>query len=179
MSLHGLSRDAWDRYSGGRQWDYRIVAPGYKYNLTDVAAAIGLHQLHRAEDMRRAREARALAYLDALADLAAVELPAADANRIHAWHLFPLRLRLEALSIDRNRFMDELKDAGVGCSVHWRPLHAHPYYQERFAFTLADFPVATAQFERLVSIPLSSAMSDADLEYVVDTVRSVTRRFRR
>lgn len=179
MSLHGLSRDAWDRYSGGRQWDYRIVAPGYKYNLTDVAAAIGIHQLRRAEEMRRARESRALAYLDALADVRAVELPPTDANRIHAWHLFPLKLRLDELSIDRNRFIDELKDAGVGCSVHWRPLHAHPYYQERFAVTAADFPVATAQFERLVSIPLSSAMSDSDVDHVVETVRTLTSRFRR
>ncbi len=119
MSLHGLSRDAWDRYSGGRAWDYRIVAPGYKYNLTDVAAAIGVHQLRRAEAMRVARERRAAEYLDALSDVAAIELPPTDANRLHSWHLFPIKLRLEQLTIDRNRFIDELKDAGIGCSVHW------------------------------------------------------------
>lgn len=179
MSLHGLTRDAWDRYSGGRSWDYRIVAPGYKYNLTDVAAAIGIHQLRRAEPMRQARERRALAYLDALADVAAVELPPTDANRLHAWHLFPIKLRLEQLSIDRNRFIDELRDAGVGCSVHWRPLHAHPYYQERFGIGPGDYPVASAQFERLVSLPLSSTMSEADTAYVVDTVRALAARFRR
>lgn len=179
MSLHGLTRDAWDRYSGGRSWDYRIVAPGYKYNLTDVAAAIGIHQLSRAEAMRQAREQRARAYLDALADVSAVELPPTDADRIHAWHLFPLKLRLDELSIDRNRFIDELRDAGVGCSVHWRPLHAHPYYQERFAIAPTDYPVATAQFDRLVSIPLSSTMSDADVDHVVAAVRDLTRRFRR
>ncbi len=179
MSLHGLTRDAWDRYSGGRSWDYRIVAAGYKYNLTDVAAAIGIHQLRRAEEMRQAREGRARAYLSALADVSAVELPPTDANRIHAWHLFPLKLRLNELSIDRNRFIEELRDAGVGCSVHWRPLHAHPYYQERLAIAPGDYPVATAQFERLVSIPLSSTMSDADVDHVVDAVRDLTRRFRR
>jgi perosamine synthetase len=179
MSLHGLTRDAWDRYSGGRSWDYRIVAPGYKYNLTDIAAAIGIHQLRRAEEMRLAREKRALAYLNALADVSAVELPPTDTDRIHAWHLFPLKLRLNELSIDRNRFVDELRESGVGCSVHWRPLHAHPYYQDRFAIAPSDYPVATAQFERLVSIPLSSTMSDADVDQVVAAVRDLTRRFRR
>ena len=179
MSLHGLTRDAWDRYSGGRSWDYRIVAPGYKYNLTDVAAAIGIHQLGRAEEMRVAREQRALAYLDQLAGVSAVELPPTDANRIHAWHLFPLRLRLDQLSIDRNRFIDELRDAGVGCSVHWRPLHLHPYHQEQLAVTPSEYPVATALFERLVSLPLSSTMSPADVEYVAAVVSDLTRRFRR
>lgn len=179
MSLHGLTRDAWDRYSGGRSWDYRIVAPGYKYNLTDVAAAIGIHQLARAEEMRRAREQRALAYLDQLADVAAVELPPTDDNRLHAWHLFPVKLRLDALSIDRNRFIDELKDAGIGCSVHWRPLHLHPYHQEQLGGAPDPCPVATAQFDRLVSIPLSSAMSEADVDQVVDVLRDLTRRFQR
>jgi dTDP-4-amino-4,6-dideoxygalactose transaminase len=179
MSLHGLTRDAWDRYSGGRSWDYRIVAPGYKYNLTDVAAAIGIHQLRRAESMRQARETLALGYLDALGDVAEIELPPTDVNRIHAWHLFPVKLNLSALSIDRNRFIDELREAGVGCSVHWRPLHAHPYYQERFAIAAGDFPVASAQFERLVSIPLFSTMTKADVDHVVDAMRRLTRRFRR
>jgi len=179
MSLHGLTRDAWDRYSGGASWDYRIVAAGYKYNLTDIAAAIGIHQLRRAEPMRRAREARAHAYLEALADLSAIELPPTDSNRLHAWHLFPLRLHLDQLAIDRNRFIDELRAAGVGCSVHWRPLHAHPYYQQRLACDTADFPVATAQFERLVSIPLYSTMSDADVDHVIDVIRTLSRRHRR
>lgn len=179
MSLHGLSRDAWDRYSGGRAWDYRIVAPGYKYNLTDVAAAIGVHQLRRAEAMRVARERRAAEYLDALSDVAAIELPPTDANRLHSWHLFPIKLRLEQLTIDRNRFIDELKDAGIGCSVHWRPLHLHPYHQERSGWRPEDLPVATAQFERIVSLPLFSTMTDQDLREVVATLRSIVTRFRR
>jgi dTDP-4-amino-4,6-dideoxygalactose transaminase len=179
MSLHGLTRDAWDRYTGGKSWDYRIVAPGYKYNLTDVAAAIGIHQLRRAEHMRLAREKIARGYLDALSDVVEIELPPTDANRIHAWHLFPVKLRLSALSIDRNRFIDELRDAGVGCSVHWRPLHAHPYYQERFSVAPSDYPAATAQFERLISIPLFSTMSDGEVDHVVDAVRRLSRQFRR
>ena len=143
MSLHGLSQDAWERYSGGSSWDYRIIAPGFKYNLTDIAAAIGIHQLARAEEMRREREGIARFYLEAFADVDEIELPPEDANRIHAWHLFPIKLRLERLSIDRNQFIEELKKAGVGCSVHWRPLHLHPYYQETFGWREEDFPVAT------------------------------------
>ena len=127
MSLHGLSHTAWGRYSGG-SWDYRIIAPGFKYNLTDVAAAIGVHQLARAEAMREARERIALAYREELAGLEAIELPAIPERRIHSWHLFPIRLRLERLKIDRDAFMAELKELGVGCSVHWRPLHLHDYY---------------------------------------------------
>ncbi len=179
MSLHGLSRDAWDRYSGGNSWDYRIVAPGFKYNMTDVAAAMGIHQLHRAEAMRAQREAIALAYVDALGDVDEIELPPVDANRLHAWHLFPLRLRTERFTIGRDAFIDELRALGVGCSVHWRPLHLHPYYQTQFGLTPADFPVASALFERLVSIPIFSAMEESEVEHVVSAVRSLARRFRR
>ena len=179
MSLHGLSRDAWHRYSGGKSWDYRIVAPGYKYNLTDVAAAIGVPQLHRAEAMRRSRERIAMAYQAALADLSEIELPPSDINRIHAWHLFPVRLKLETLSINRDQFIDELRERGVGCSVHWRPLHLHPYYQERFSLGPEDFPVATAQFHRLISIPIFSSMTDADVDHVVAVIRRLAHDFRR
>ena len=129
MSLHGLSHDAWKRYMGTGSWDYAIEAPGFKYNLTDVAAAIGLHQLAQAEAFRRSREAIALSYIERLAPIDAVELPPNPTNRMHAWHLFPLRLRLDRLAIDRNTFFEEMRQRGIGCSVHWRPLHLHPYYQ--------------------------------------------------
>lgn len=179
MSLHGLSRDAWDRYSGGKSWDYRIIAPGYKYNMTDVAAAIGIHQLARAEEMRQKREAVALTYLDALSDVTEIELPPTDSNRLHAWHLFPVRLRLDMLSLDRDRFIDELRDLGIGCSVHWRPLHCHPYYQERFGFTPENFPTASAQFDRLVSIPIFSNMTEDEVGRVVAAIRRLAHTFRR
>ena len=108
LSLHGLSHDAWDRYSGNGSWDYRILAPGYKYNMTDIAAAIGIHQLARAEEMRQRREEIAHEYMQRLADVDEIELPAGRPDRLHAWHLFPIRLRLELLSIDRDRFIREL-----------------------------------------------------------------------
>ena len=173
MSLHGLSQDAWERYSGGTSWDYKIIAPGYKYNLTDVAAAIGIHQLSRAEEMRRERERIARFYLQSLAGLSEIELPPEDGNRIHAWHLFPIRLRLDRLSIDRNQFIEKLKAAGIGCSVHWRPLHLHPYYKETFGWKAEEFPVARALWPRLISLPIFPGMSPVEIEYIVDTVKAI------
>ena len=175
MSLHGLSQDAWERYSGGTSWDYRIIAPGYKYNLTDIAAAIGIHQLSRAEEMRRAREEIAHLYLQAFDEISEIELPPEDGNRIHSWHLFPIRLCLDRLSISRNQFIEKLKAAGVGCSVHWRPLHLHPYYQETFDWRAEEFPVATTLWPRLVSLPIFPDMSPAEIEYVVDTVKVICK----
>ncbi len=177
MSLHGLSHDAWGRYSGNGSWDYRIVAPGFKYNLTDIAAAIGIHQLARAEDMRLRREAIARDYLTALSQVAEIELPPDDANRLHSWHLFPLRLNLERLTVDRNTFMEELRQAGVKCSVHWRPLHLHPYYRETYAWRDADLPVATALWERLISLPIFPAMLPYEINHVVKTVKEVCHRY--
>jgi dTDP-4-amino-4,6-dideoxygalactose transaminase len=179
MSLHGLSQDAWKRFSKGGSWDYRILAPGFKYNLTDVAAAIGIHQLARAEEMRQGREAVARRFLEALADTDELELPADDENRIHSWHLFPIRLRLDRLSIDRNAFMQELKARGVGCSVHWRPLHLHPYYAETFGWRAEDLPAATAVFDRLISLPIFPGMREDEIAGVVDTVRGLCGENRR
>ena len=175
MSLHGLSHDAWNRYAGSGSWDYRIVAPGYKYNLTDIAAAIGIHQLERAEAMRLDREMLAYRYFEAFADVPQIELPPNPADRIHSWHLFPIRLRLDQLSVDRNTFFSLLREGGIGCSVHWRPLHLHPYY-ESFGWKPADLPVATAQWERLITLPLFPGMQDEEQDLVVDTVRQLCSR---
>jgi dTDP-4-amino-4,6-dideoxygalactose transaminase len=178
MSLHGLSQDAWGRYSGGG-WDYRIIAPGYKYNLTDIAAAIGIHQLARAEQMRQERERTALLYMEALADLGALELPSVDENRIHSWHLFPLKLQLDRLSINRDEFIVELKQSGVGCSVHWRPLHLHPYYRDTYGWRPEDFPVASSMWERLVSLPIFYGMTGEEIECVIQTVRRLCKKHAR
>ena len=178
MALHGLSHDAWGRYSGG-PWDYRIVAPGFKYNLTDMAAALGLRQLERAEALRAEREALALRYRAALAEIAELETPPAPADRVHAWHLFPIRLRLERLKADRNQIMDELKQGGVGCSVHWRPLHLHPYYQEEFGWRPEQLPAATALWERLISLPIFPGMRADEFDHVVRTLKAVCARHAR
>ena len=179
MSLHGLSADAWGRYASNGSWDYKIVAPGYKYNLTDIAAAIGIHQLGRGEAMRREREEIARTYREAFAAIGQVDLPAGDANRIESWHLFAIRLRLKSLKIDRNEFIDELKRAGVGCSVHWRPLHLHPYYQKTFGWRAKDFPVATAQWKRLVSLPIFPGMREEEISHVIRTVKRICERHAR
>jgi perosamine synthetase len=178
MSLHGLSHGAWKRYSGNGSWDYHIVAPGYKYNMTDIAAAIGLHQLDRADAMRQEREAIAHYYLEAFADVEELELPPDPADRVHAWHLFPIRLRLEKMPrcISRNRFIELLRERGVGCSVHWRPLHLHPYYEQTFHWTREQFPVASAQWERLVSLPIFPGMRRREQEHVVSVVRRLCAR---
>ena len=176
MSLHGLSHDAWGRYSGGGSWDYKIIAPGYKYNLTDIAAAIGIHQLERAEEMRLKREEIAHRYLQELSDVEEIELQHDDINRINSWHLFRIQLRLPQLSIGRNAFMEKLKEDGVGCSVHWRPLHLHPYYQETFGWRPDDFPVATSVWERLISLPIFSGMMDDEVMYVVQTIKKICAR---
>jgi dTDP-4-amino-4,6-dideoxygalactose transaminase len=176
MSLHGLSRDAWDRYSGNGSWDYRIVAPGYKYNLTDVAAAIGLHQLRRAEEMRLARQSVARRYSVAFESIEEFDLPLEPKNRILSWHLYPIRLNLDRLSIDRNEFMEALRAAGIGTSVHWRPLHLHPYYEETFGWRHEDLPAATAVWPRLVSLPIFPGMSEDEIDHVIHTMEELCAR---
>jgi dTDP-4-amino-4,6-dideoxygalactose transaminase len=173
MSLHGLSHDAWGRYTGGGSWDYRIVQPGYKYNMTDIAAAIGCHQLSRGEEMRQQREVVAEYYLQELSNLEEVGLPVTDVNRLHSWHLFPIRLQLDRLSIDRNEFIEELKANGVGCSVHWRPLHLHPLYQERLGWNAHHLPAATALWNEIISLPIFSSMTVEECEHVVETVKEL------
>ncbi|MEM7352496.1 MAG: DegT/DnrJ/EryC1/StrS family aminotransferase [Acidobacteriota bacterium] len=178
LSLHGLSNDAWGRYTSKGAWDYRIIAAGYKYNLTDVAAALGIHQLARAETMRQARERVALELIEGLRDVDEIELPTVPEDRIHSWHLFQIKLHLDQLTIDRDRFLEELRERGIGFSVHWRPLHLHPYYQETFGWRPEHLPVATEVWRRTISLPIFPAMTDEELRAVVDAVREVCRRYR-
>jgi perosamine synthetase len=176
MSLHGLSHDAWGRYASGGHWDYRIVAPGYKYNLTDVAAAIGLHQLARANELLDRRRRIAGIYLEELAACDTLELPHVDPNRQHAWHLFPIRLCLDRLTMGRNQFIEALAALGVTCSVHWRPLHLHPYYQETFGTSAGTCPTASLTFERLISLPIFPNMTDLEIDWVVSAVKKTSAR---
>ena len=177
MSLHGLSRDAWTRFTGNGNWDYRIVAPGYKYNLTDIAASVGLHQLARAENMRLERELLAANYRAAFSDLEQLELPIDPLDRIHSWHLFPVRLRLDRLTIDRNEFIEKLRQERIGCSVHWRPLHLHPYYAETFGWTPESLPTATSVWQRLISLPIFPGMTQTEQARVIDVVRGLCADF--
>jgi perosamine synthetase len=171
MSLHGLRNNP-----NAESWNYEIAAAGYKYNLTDVAAALGIGQLEQAEEMRRKREDIALRYIDGFSDQDVIELSRTDPNRIHSWHLFQISLRLERLNITRNQFIEELKKLGILCSVHWKPLHLHPFYQKTFGWTADQFPNATNLWERLVSLPLFPTMTDCQVEYVISNIRELCKR---
>ncbi len=174
MRLHGISRDVFDRYtSTAPSWHYEVVAPGFKDNMTDMAAALGRVQLTRAASMREARAAIAAQYDAAFADLP-LRLPArpGTADTTHAWHLYVLRLAEEA-PVERNRFIELMAQAGVGCSVHFIPLHHHPYWRELRGPDAPSLPVADAQFQRAVSLPIFSSMSQGQVDKVVASVRSI------
>jgi dTDP-4-amino-4,6-dideoxygalactose transaminase len=175
MRLHGISRDVFDRYrSTAPSWHYDVVAPGYKYNLTDPAAAMGRVQLRRADAMRTRREQIAARYTEGLADLPLDLPPAGEDGTQHAWHLYVVRLRDDAL-VDRTAFIEQMASRGVGCSVHFIPLHLQPYWRDSLELRPEQLPVATAEFERVVSLPAFSSMTDAQVERVVETVAAVLR----
>ena len=173
MRLHGMNRDAFDRYTAKvPSWYYEVVAPGFKYNLTDIAAALGLQQLKKAQAFQRARQRIAAMYDAAFAGLPLTLPPQPRPGDQHAWHLYALRLA-EGAAIERDRFIERLFDAGIGCSVHYIPLHLHPYWRERYALRPEMFPQAHKAYERIVSLPLYTRMSDADVRRVVDAVRGI------
>ena len=173
MRLHGISRDVFGRYrSTAPSWQYEVVAPGYKYNLTDPAAAMGRVQLRRSGEMRDKRAAIAARYHEAFAGLP-LQLPAdAPEGDSHAWHLYVIRMTADA-SVARDEFIAEMAKAGVGCSVHFIPLHMHPYWREQYRLTDQQFPVATAEFARVASLPIFSSMTDQQVDKVIRAVCGV------
>lgn len=179
MSLHGISRDAWKRFTGEGSWYYEIIAPGYKYNLTDIASAIGIHQLRRAGELHEKRSALAKLYEARLADIDELALPATQPDRIHSWHLYVIRLRLEKLALNRGEFIDHLKAAGIGTSVHYTPLHMHPYYRETFGYHPEHLPCMARVYPEIVTLPLYPDMTPDEVDYVCATVREVIARGRR
>jgi dTDP-4-amino-4,6-dideoxygalactose transaminase len=174
MRLHGISRDVFDRYTSDKpSWFYEVIAPGFKYNLTDVAAALGVVQLARADEFRDRREAIARAYDTAFRDLP-VDLPAVRRkDDLHAWHLYVLALRVDALPFSRDEFIARLAAAGVGTSVHFIPLHLQPYWRDRYGLSPSDFPAASECFRRIVSLPIYPAMTDAEVARVIGAVRGL------
>ncbi|WP_343636189.1 DegT/DnrJ/EryC1/StrS family aminotransferase [Roseateles sp.] len=171
MRLHGINRDAFDRFTAKvPSWYYEIVAPGFKYNLTDIAAALGLHQLKRLPAFQRRREQIAARYFEALAGLPLILPPKAPDGDVHSWHLYVLRLSDEA-PVSRDVFIERMFEQGIGCSVHYVPLHQHPYWKERYGLTGAMFPESQKAYERTVTIPLYTAMTDEQVERVIGAVR--------
>ncbi len=172
MRLHGIHRDAFDRFTAKvPSWYYEIVAPGFKYNLTDIAAAMGLHQLQRIDGFQVRREQIATRFDQALADLPLVLPPRPQhAGDLHAWHLYVVRLS-DAATITRDQLIDSLFADGIGVSVHYIPLHLHPYWKERYDLQPVQFPHSQKAYERMVSLPLYTRMTDADVERVITAVR--------
>ncbi|MGD9891845.1 MAG: DegT/DnrJ/EryC1/StrS family aminotransferase [Dehalococcoidia bacterium] len=178
-ALHGMSRDAWKRYGRGGSWFYEVVAPGYKYNLSDIQAALGLAQLERLDERNARRALLAGRMTEALSDCDAAEPLAVRPEVDHAWHLYVIRLCDGTLTVDRNRFIEELEARGIATSVHFIPLHLHPYYREMHGTRAGDFPVAESSFERAISLPLYPSMSEADADRVAEAVRDVARTYAR
>jgi perosamine synthetase len=179
MSLHGISKDAWKRFSSSGSWYYEIVAPGFKYNLTDIASAIGLWQLKKAEEFRIKREKIALKYFEGLKSVDEIELPPRSEDRIHSWHLFYIRLNLQKLSINRSEFIEKLKERGVMTSVHWMPLHLHPYYKEVYGHKEEDFEVASKVYLQLISLPIFPDMREEESDYVIENVKRLCKEYKR
>ena len=175
MRLHGMNRDAFDRFTAQvPSWYYEVVAPGFKYNLTDIAAALGIHQLKRLPAFQARRQAMAERYEHAFEDLPVVRAPWAPAGQTHSWHLYVLRLTARA-ALQRDEFIERLYAAGIGCGVHYIPLHLQPYWRDRYDLRKGDFPHSQRAFEAMVSLPLYTRMTDADIDRVILTVRSLLR----
>jgi dTDP-4-amino-4,6-dideoxygalactose transaminase len=171
MRLHGINRDAFDRFTAKvPSWYYEVVAPGFKYNLTDIAAAMGIHQLQKADRFRQRRAEIARCYDEHFADLPLVRPANAPDGELHAWHLYVIRLADG--TVPRDRFIERLYESGVGCSVHYIPLHLQPYWRDTFGLRNDMFPVSQSAYENMVSLPIYSKMTDEDVQFVIDAVRA-------
>jgi dTDP-4-amino-4,6-dideoxygalactose transaminase len=178
MALHGISKDAWKRYTAEGSWYYEIVAPGFKYNMTDVAAAMGLAQLVKADRMWQQRRLIAQRYDAAFKDVAQLQIPYDREDCQHAWQLYMLRLNLDRLRVDRAGFIQALKEHQIGASVHFIPIHLHPYYRETYGYGPEDFPVAFHEYQRELSLPIYSKMTDRDIDDVIAAVIEITTTYR-
>jgi perosamine synthetase len=179
LSLHGLSNHAWPHFDTRSAWDYDVVEPGFKDNLTDLAAALGLAQLERADELAARRRAVAQRYESGLGGQELVDPVLVSRPEACAWHLYALRLRLEGLDCDRDQIIRELANTGIGTSVHYRPLHMHTWYRHRYRYGRDDLPVASDAFDRLMSLPIYPDLTMAEADRVVDVLDSVLRAHRR
>jgi perosamine synthetase len=177
--LHGMSRDAWGRYTSAGSWRYDVTYPGFKYNMNDLAAAIGRVQLRRLPAMHERRRALAALYTRLLEEVSELQLPGTRREVDHGWHLYPVRLRPEQLSIHRDQVIEKLTAAGIGTSVHFIPLHLHSYYREMMACRPQDFPVASAAADTILSLPFHTRLTDEDAGYVAGCLRDVLGSARR
>ena len=174
-----MSRDAYNRYSAEGSWYYEVILPGFKCNMTDIQASLGLQQLKKLPGFQTRRREVVERYNRAFSGMEEIRIPAERPEVESAWHLYVIRLNLETLNIDRNRFIEELKARNIGTSVHFIPVHLHPYYRDKYGYKPEDFPVAYENFQRIISLPLHPRLSDEDVEDVIEAVRDVVAKFRR
>jgi dTDP-4-amino-4,6-dideoxygalactose transaminase len=178
-SLHGMDRDAYKRYSAEGSWYYEVVLPGFKCNMTDIQAALGIHQLRKLPRFQERRRAIVARYQAAFEALPQVETPVELGGAESSWHLYVLRLQTDLLTIDRAQFIEEMKKRRIGTSVHFIPVHLHPYYRDKYGFRPDGFPVAYREYQRLVSLPLYPRLSDQDVSDVIEAVQDTVRAHRR
>ena len=179
LSLHGLSKNAWNRYSEGGSAEYQVLAPGFNYAMTDIQAAIGIHQLEKLEAFQSRREEIVARYDRLFADLPEIILPPRRDDSVHAWHLYAVRVETAGLTISRAQFIEELRERGIGTSLHFIPIHFHPYFREHLGWREGDFPVTEHVYGGLVSLPLYPRMRDADVERVSAAVHDTIEQSRR
>lgn len=179
LSLHGMSKNAWNRYSETGSWFYEVQEPGFKYNMTDMQAALGLVQLDRLPEMQERRRVLAQRFNAAFVDEPALQTPSVRSDAEMAWHIYPLRIRPERLTINRDEFIERLKAFNIGTAVHFIPIHFHPYYRDKYGWKMGQFPNAEAYFSREISLPLYPSMTDGDADDVISAVHAVVRAHRR
>ncbi len=179
LALHGMSNDAWDRYTARGSWAYQVLAAGYNYTMSDFQAALGHAQFERLDEFQRQRTKLARMYDERLAALSEIVLPIERAGTTHAWHLYVVRLRPETLTISRDDFIARMKERGIGTSVHFIPIHHHPYYRETFGWAPGDFPAADEAFETMVSLPLYTRMNETSVDRVATAVEEIVRSHRK
>lgn len=179
MRLHGINRDAWKRYTESGSWYYEVVAPGYKYNFTDLQASLGLPQLKKVDTMWNSRKRIAAKYTEALKDLDMIQLHTIKPDRDSSWHLFPIRLYLDRITKNRAQIINELREKKIGVGVHFMPVHQHLYYSETFNLSDAEYPVASAAFPRLMSLPIYPGMTDDNVDKVIDVLINTLNKFKK
>lgn len=177
--LHGMSLDAWKRYSSEGSWYYEVIKPGFKYNMTDIAAAIGIQQLRKLSQFQERRREIVRRYNEAFSQFEELQIPSKRTEVDHAWHLYVIRLHLSRLQISRNQFIEELKARNIGTSVHFIPVHLHPYYRDKYGYKPEDFPIAFREYQRIISLPIYPRMNDQDVQDVIEAVTDVVKRFSR
>jgi perosamine synthetase len=179
MRLHGISHEAWNRYSKGGSWYYQVLYPGWKYNPTDIVSALGIEQLKKCNFFYKKRKEIAESYNRAFKDMEEIQEPYVEPYNQHAWHLYIIKLNLEKLTISRNKFIEEIRDRNIGTSVHFIPLHLQPYWKKAYNLKVKDFPVATEVYKQIISLPIFPGMTQKDINDVIEAVKDICKKYKK